>query len=61
MTAAEVRSSFEAWCRVHNLTPLGTTAFGKEMSRLKFTREKKGGVQRYVDVALGAQNLKVVA
>jgi hypothetical protein len=52
VTAADIRSSFEAWCRVRKVEPLSITAFGREMTRLKFEREKKGGMQRYGDIAL---------
>ncbi len=41
---------------------MGVTAFGREMTRLNFKREKKGGVQRYRNVALtGAQGLYLAA
>jgi hypothetical protein len=62
VTAGDVRASFEAWCRAHKAAVLGPTTFGKEMTRLKFEREKRGGVQRYADVALvGVTNLHLAS
>jgi hypothetical protein len=58
VSAGEVRASFEAWCRARKIAILGATSFGKEMTRLNFEREKRGGVQRYAGVTLaGAPNL----
>jgi hypothetical protein len=59
---ADVRSDFEAWCRSHGEEPLNATAFGKEMTRLEFTRKKVGGNLRYVDIAIlpKSRDLKLV-
>src|SRR5262249_28181542 len=62
--AADIRSDFEAWCRLngHDLTPWNATAFGKEMTRLGFERVKRSGGMRYLDIALipKTRDLKVV-
>jgi hypothetical protein len=60
--AADMRTDFEAWCRLHGEKALNPTAFGKEMTRLGFDRKKVGGNLRYVDIALlpRTRDLKLV-
>lgn len=60
--ASEMYSTFVQWCRVHGHEPLNNTVFGKEMTKLGFERKKRGGIQRYTDIALipVARDLKVV-
>lgn len=61
--AAEMGDTFDQWCRVNKHPEMSRTAFGKEMTRLGFERTKRGGKQRYADVALipVARDLKIVA
>lgn len=64
--SADLRSDFEAWCRASGHEPWSATAFGREMSRLGFTRAKrtiggKSGVAVYRDIALMPRKLQLVA
>jgi hypothetical protein len=50
--AAEIRASFDAWCRNNDLTPVNATLFGRRMTSLNFKRKKVGGSIRYDGVVL---------
>lgn len=60
----EVRDGFNAWAAINGHSPLNATAFGKEMTARGFHRDRRGGVQIYVDMALVQKpkpGLRVVA
>jgi hypothetical protein len=50
--AGELHEACNAWRALHGHESLNKTAFGKEMTPLGFERDKIGGVQIYLDVAL---------
>jgi hypothetical protein len=51
--AEELREAFYAWCDIQGIKGrMNATAFGRAMSELGFKSGKKGGDQRYFDIAL---------
>jgi hypothetical protein len=50
--ASDMGEEFDQWCMTSKSAIMTRTAFGKEMTRLGFTRKKVGGKQRYQDVGL---------
>ena len=59
----EMFEGFDRWQKAYGESHVTKTMFGRKMTELGFARAKKGGNQRYQDVALsqGTSLLRVVA
>jgi hypothetical protein len=52
--ATELRSIYEAWCKLHGCVPLSAPKFAAELKRLGIDKWKSSGLIRYRDLQLAA-------